>query len=136
MKKLYGAAAVCMNEKGDILMVKQGTPEEEKKWSVPSGIKEEGETFEQCCIREVKEETGYDIKIIRKLKVKKFNYSHISVRIHYFEVEVVDGKRVIQDPDDLIYEIKWQSPQMIQQLKLSYPEDRQFLLDYINNIYS
>ena|SRR5690625_4209794 len=136
MKKLYGAAAVCINEKGELLMVKQGTPEEEKKWSVPSGIKEEGETFEQCCIREIEEETGYDIKVIRKLKVKQLNVSHMSIQIHYFEVEVVGGQPVIQDPDDLIYEIKWQSAKTIKQLKLSYPEDRQFLLEYINNTYS
>ncbi|CEG26249.1 MutT/nudix family protein [Bacillus sp. B-jedd] len=71
MQNWFGAAGVCINEEGQLLMVLQGTPEEEKTWSIPSGTKEENETFEECCIREVEEETGYKVEIIQKLQVKR-----------------------------------------------------------------
>ena len=31
----------------------------------PGGRKEDGESFEECCIREISEESGYNVKIIR-----------------------------------------------------------------------
>ncbi len=46
-------------------------------WSIPSGGKEQAETFEECCIREIKEETGYTVDIVEEIKVKKRNYEHI-----------------------------------------------------------
>lgn len=53
MKRWIGTAAICVNEKNEILMVLQGKKEEPKRWSVPCGGQEEGETLEECCIREV-----------------------------------------------------------------------------------
>lgn len=66
MNKWVGAAGVCVNSDGQLLMVLQGKPEEEKRWSVPSGGIEQGEALEDCCIREVYEETGYRCKENKK----------------------------------------------------------------------
>lgn len=128
MDKWYGAAGVCMNEKWQILMVKQGLSNEEKLWSVPSGGKKPGETYEACCIREIREETGYEVMIKRSMFVKK---SH-AVEVHYFEVAVIGGSANIQDPDKLIYEIAWKSKQEIKNLALSFPEDRHTLVNFID----
>lgn len=53
MKRWIGTAAICINDRNEVLMVLQGKQEEEKLWSVPSGGLEEGEMLEECCIREV-----------------------------------------------------------------------------------
>lgn len=37
MEKWIGAAGICINSKGQILMVLQGKPDEKKLWAVPSG---------------------------------------------------------------------------------------------------
>ena len=37
MQKWFGAAGICINSNGQILMVLQGKPEEKKLWTVPSG---------------------------------------------------------------------------------------------------
>ncbi|MFC7363602.1 MULTISPECIES: NUDIX hydrolase [Bhargavaea] len=124
IKMWKGAAAVCLDEEGRLLMVLQGTPEEEKKWAVPSGGKEAGETFESCCLRELKEETGYEGKVLRPLFVK----SDGAVEVRYFEVAITGGRMEICDPDELIHEIGWKEKEEVGTLELSFPEDRPFLL--------
>jgi ADP-ribose pyrophosphatase YjhB (NUDIX family) len=133
LNKWYGSAGVCINEKSEILMVLQGTPEEIKKWSVPSGGLEKGETFEECCKREIEEETGYIVDIVQELQVKKGFYEEDKwyCEVHYFLVKVVGGSPKIQDPDQLIYDIRWISIDTLQTLQLSFPEDREYLISCI-----
>jgi ADP-ribose pyrophosphatase YjhB (NUDIX family) len=138
VQKWFGSSGVCINENFELLMVLQGKPEEEKTWSVPSGRKENNETFEECCVREIKEETGYIAELVSKLKVKKGVYEefNISFEVHYFLVKIVDGERKIQDPDNLIYDIDWKNIDELKELNLSFPEDRDFLIDCIKSKYT
>jgi 8-oxo-dGTP diphosphatase len=57
-------AAVLSDDK--ILMVCHQT-QSRTYWTFPGGAVETGETFEQAAVREVKEETGLDVKIVRFL---------------------------------------------------------------------
>lgn len=114
-------------------MVLQGKEEEKKTWSVPSGGKEEGETFASCCLREVWEETGYRAEIIEELMVKKAKIEGIpiQVEVHYFAVNIIGGDLIIQDPDYLIHDIAWKSREELEALEISFPEDREFLLRFM-----
>ncbi|WP_282173410.1 NUDIX hydrolase [Cytobacillus firmus] len=130
MQKWLGSAGVCI--RGDkVLMVLQGTADEPKRWSVPSGGLDEGETFEECCIREVREETGFKVKVIRTI----FNKVSCGGEVRYFEVEIIGGKATIQDPDHLIYDIAWKGIEEIKTLELSFPEDRDFLITLLSFAY-
>ena len=84
MKSWSGSASICINGQKELLMVKSFGSEE---WAVPSGGIEKGESPEECCIREVKEETGYDVKVIEQLRVKKTTIKGIKVKTYYFRVE-------------------------------------------------
>ncbi|RAV20448.1 DNA mismatch repair protein MutT [Paenibacillus contaminans] len=129
--KWEGAAAVCINEQRKVLMVLQGKPEETKSWSVPSGGMEEGETIEQCCAREVWEETGYHVAVGKRLLEKKGTAFGTAYAVQYFECEIIGGTPTIQDPDGLIHEIAWKSSEELQILPLSFPEDLAFLLSML-----
>lgn len=131
MNRWVGAAAICVNADRQLLMVLQGKPEEEKRWSVPSGGKEGDETLEDCCIREVYEETGYRCKINRKIKDKAGAFGPVEFHVTYFEVEILGGEPTIHDPDGLIYEIAWKTYEQLHDLHFSFPEDKEFLLQYI-----
>ncbi|MFA1820176.1 NUDIX hydrolase [Virgibacillus oceani] len=133
MKQWSGSAGVCVNENAELLMILQGKPEEKKKWSIPSGGREKGETFEECCIREVEEETGYIVKVVEKIKLKRarYDYWNTVAEVHYFLVQIVGGNRNFQDPDQLIYDIAWKTINEIKTIDLSFPEDRELLIDYI-----
>ena len=136
MQKWLGSSGVCISENGQLLMVLQGKTDEKKTWSIPSGGKEHGETFEECCIREIKEETGYSVEIVKELKVKKKIYEHlnISAEVHYYLVKIVGGKRNFQDPDNLIYDIAWKTLEEVHTLELTFPEDRDFLINYTKKV--
>ena len=127
-QKWQGAAAICINQKGQLLMVLQGKPDEVKTWSVPSGERHKSESFIECCMREVKEETGYDVSIMTELFCKE----HENYEVHYFLAIVVGGIAQSQDPDGLIYDVKWVSHKNISTKKLTYPGDQEVLNAYIN----
>lgn len=55
------AGACIANEKGELLFQKRS--EDEDLWGLPGGAVEIGESVEEAVIREVKEETGFDVKI-------------------------------------------------------------------------
>jgi 8-oxo-dGTP diphosphatase len=50
-----------------ILLVKRGTVVFKGYWALPGGRVDSGETIEQAVVREVKEETGLDVKIVKKI---------------------------------------------------------------------
>jgi 8-oxo-dGTP pyrophosphatase MutT (NUDIX family) len=57
-----GSSVVVLNEDGEVLL---GLREDARIWALPAGRKEPGETYEQAAIREVREETGYEIELER-----------------------------------------------------------------------
>ncbi|QFG00611.1 NUDIX hydrolase [Psychrobacillus glaciei] len=130
-----GAAGICINEKQEVLMVLQAAPGEEKQWTVPSGTMEDGETFEECCIREFWEETGFNIRITEKVHNKNGIISEhkISYNVEYFLVEIMSGEITIQDPDEFIHEIAWKSIEEIATLPLAYPEDIHIIEQVLKN---
>ncbi|MCZ8534480.1 NUDIX hydrolase [Psychrobacillus psychrodurans] len=130
-----GAAGICVNDQKEVLMVLQAAPGEDKKWTVPSGTLEEGETIEECCTREFSEETGFIVKTIDKVHNKSGNLSEhgISYYVDYFLVTIISGEITLQDPDEFILEIAWKSFEEIQVLDLAYPEDIHIIEKVLQN---
>ena len=128
MKKWFGSAAVCINEDKEVLMVKSINSE---AWAIPSGGIEEGETPEECCIREVKEETGYDIVIEDNLFIKETETKGYKVKTYYFKVKKAGESEGINDPDNIIVEAGWKSLRDIQKLQHAYPEDLKVLESFM-----
>lgn len=50
-----------------ILLIKRNTVPFKGYWALPGGRAEPGETVEQTVVREVKEETGLDVKVVKKI---------------------------------------------------------------------
>ena len=63
-RPIVGVGAVIMHE-GKLLLVKRGVEPARGKWSIPGGVVELGEMVRDAVIREVREECGLDIKIVR-----------------------------------------------------------------------
>ncbi len=83
---------------GKLLLVKQKVKRGDIVWNYPGGGVEPGETFEQACIREVLEETGYTVKIIKPLIQRKEKQA--------FLCELISGTLTIEDDEDIL-DVRW-----------------------------
>ncbi|KAJ7993796.1 hypothetical protein DPEC_G00258430 [Dallia pectoralis] len=67
----YIVCAVIFNEKNEVLMVQEAKENCYKKWYLPAGRMEEGESIVEAMRREVKEEAGYDCQPITLVLVQE-----------------------------------------------------------------
>jgi ADP-ribose pyrophosphatase YjhB (NUDIX family) len=64
--------AVAIAVKGKkVLMIKRGVAPRKGAWGPPSGFIEVGETPEEACLRELKEETGVSGQVVRLVGVSR-----------------------------------------------------------------
>jgi 8-oxo-dGTP diphosphatase len=98
MKKYTGktATAIILFPQNKILLVKRDTVPFKGYWALPGGRMDTGETVEQTIVREVKEETGLDVKITRKIGAYREQGVKDNVEYDYyptcFLVEKVGGE--------------------------------------------
>lgn len=88
---MNGASVFVFDQsKKKILLVKR---RDVPVWVIPGGGIEARESPEKAAIRETKEESGFDIRIIRKVA----EYTHIgsNKKNHLFEAMVIGGKAMI-----------------------------------------
>ncbi|MDN7246684.1 NUDIX hydrolase [Planococcus shenhongbingii] len=135
MSEWKGAAGVCINEKNEVLLVLQGPPGEEKKWTVPAGGIEQGESLRECIEREFYEETGLTVKVTDELKVRSGEYENaaVSFDVHYFKVEVTGGEITLQEGDEWISDVAWKSLGELAKLDMAYPDDAKLIESLIQH---
>jgi 8-oxo-dGTP diphosphatase len=106
------------NSKTKVLMVKNVG---NSSWSLPGGAVEIDETLEQAAVREVKEETGLDVKVFGIIAINecKFKKSQNHAIFFIFRAEVIGGEETIQRPDE-ISEIAWIDIDMVDELMPFY----------------
>lgn len=63
-RPIFGVGAIIF-EGETVLLIKRGLPPMEGYWSLPGGAQEAGETVEEALRREILEETGLGIEIIK-----------------------------------------------------------------------
>ena len=83
-KTRTGCRAVILREGKILLSHETGTG----WWLVPGGGLEQGETPEECCIREVEEETGVLVKPLRPFLTLYEYYEEYRYISHYFICEI------------------------------------------------
>ncbi len=89
---LPATALVCRNAEGDLLLVRRSDPPSVGEWCLPGGFIEVGETAQEGALRELKEETGLEGRILRVIDVvSRINGYWGDVLLIGFEVEITGG---------------------------------------------
>ena len=62
------------------------------RWEFPGGKRESGETFEQCLVREIREELGAEIRVGELFDEISHTYPEKSVHLKFFICKLVSGE--------------------------------------------
>lgn len=110
------AAFLAVIRNGKILLVKSNTQQKfQDKWSLPGGVVEDNESYEDGASREILEETGIEAKVGECFKVlgKDTNLQVKLFRADYFSGEIeIDPKEIL--------DAKWFRLQELTTLDLAY----------------
>lgn len=118
-----GVPVIIQNSKKEILLGKRSMNMHTYPgfWGLPGGMPEYREKIEDTARREVKEELGVDVKIIKKSKNVYENLPEKNCKFH--SVDVPHYAKIIQGiakPKDETKEVKWFKPSEIRKMKLAY----------------
>lgn len=66
---------------------------------IPKGHVENGETIEECAIREIREETGFETKIVKEMPYIEYVNPSINqpIRLQYFIFEIIGGGEAAEE---------------------------------------
>lgn len=117
------APAIILNFRGEILLAKRKAncvfyP---SLWGLPGGMTEYDEKIEDAVIREVKEEIGVKIKIIKRARGIYEHLPNKECPFHMIDIpyyaKIVKGTPEAKDETQ---EVKWFKPKAIGKMKLAY----------------
>lgn len=90
-KMIDVTCAIIRNEGDEVLIVRKGEDSDHPlKWEFPGGKVSEGETLEECILREIKEELSMDIVIVAKLPDVKHDYGFRQIRLFPFICDTLE----------------------------------------------
>ena len=113
-RPIASVAGVVVSSKG-LLLVKRKKPPYEGQWNIISGVLEIGETQEQAIIREVREETGLECRVIQFLDTSDLIIRDAEGKVEYqylVNVYLLVVQGISKFHDEAI-EIKWFAPEKI-----------------------
>jgi 8-oxo-dGTP pyrophosphatase MutT (NUDIX family) len=78
------AGGVVVRGSGDDLEVVVAGRDSDRTWVFPKGTPDKGETIEQTALREVREESGLDVEIVKPIGVLDYWFAVPGERVHKF----------------------------------------------------
>ncbi len=99
------AAAIVLNPQREVLLVRRRHPPHQGQWCLPMGFAEMGETIAEAALRELREETGVEGRVLRLVDTDSLPGEHYGdLLIVTFEVEKVGGQEQPgDDADEVCY---------------------------------
>ena len=96
------AAIICKDGKFLICQRPKGK-NCELLWEFPGGKIESEETAETCIVREIQEELGVTLRVLRKFTEVIYEYPGKTVHLHFFLAEIASGELVCKEHNALAW---------------------------------
>jgi 8-oxo-dGTP pyrophosphatase MutT (NUDIX family) len=130
---VQAGGGLVLNENDEILMIfRRGS------WDLPKGKLDEGETIEECAVREVKEETGLvDVRLKNPLLVTYHVYREREETIlkesHWYRMKASGDTELIPQAEEQITDIRWASlEEAIELARNSFPSIKDVLQAFLH----
>ena len=92
------AGGIILDSDERVLLLHRNTTKR-VQWEIPGGKQDPGETLEEVARRELKEELGVEVKLIRKLGEMQFQEDSFIMSYAWFLAEVVSGTPRVVEPE-------------------------------------
>jgi len=131
---VFAAGALCWREVDGQLLIAIIHRKRYGDWSWPKGKVDAGESLPQAAVREIREETGYKVKL--GVHLGKQNYmlqNGAAKEVHYWAAKVTEkalAKSTFK-PDEEVEKVEWKTPAELEQL-LTYEQDKEFLVKIVD----
>jgi len=108
--------AIIRNEDDQVLIVQRGEHTDHPlKWEFPGGKVNDGESDEDCIIREIREELSIEIVICGRLPVVEHDYGHKQIRLIPFICDTLEELPFLSEHVDF----KWIDPEELVEVDFS-----------------
>lgn len=106
-----------------------------KKWDLPKGKLDDGESIKRCAVREVEEETGVKVKIDRKIDTVWHTYisnsKYVLKRTHWYSMICKSDKKMGPQAEEGIKKVVWMDMDEVRSsLRNSYRSIRYVMQEY------
>jgi 8-oxo-dGTP diphosphatase len=91
------AAALIFRDGKLLITLRHATAHLGGLWEFPGGKREAGETFEECLIREIREELGVEISVGELFEEIHHAYPEKSVHLKFFVCKLLSGEPQAHD---------------------------------------
>ena len=134
MKKVRKIAATVVLNDNNVLLIKRKYNPYKNCWCAPGGFvdKEIKESVEDCAIRETKEETNVNIKLIKKLKVLE-NHNKEKDRTEEVHIFLAKPLSRITKASDEVLDAKWFNFKELNKISI-VPDFKQVLSEFANSV--
>jgi 8-oxo-dGTP diphosphatase len=113
------AAAVIRDDAGRVLIARRRTGKAfAHKWEFPGGKIEEGETPEQCLVRELREEFDIEADVGAHVASSQAQYAELTIELHAYATRYLRGHFQLTDHDA----VAWVAPDVLTQYEMPEPD--------------
>lgn len=128
--KVVVAGGGVVAKEGKILLIYR-----KKKWDLPKGKLDEGESIEECSLREVEEETGVKVSLGKEIAAVWHTYisnkKYVLKKTFWYTMNCIDDSQMKPQKEEGIKKVEWMDTEEVRKaLKDSYRSIRHVVQEY------